>query len=84
MKNFKITIKFFSGLDQEAQIENYNQQLGYSFEITAGSRLRKVIKNFGLNRKGAITFYRDGEKIGKWSKLRDGDTISCFRPTGGG
>jgi len=84
MKKLNITIKLFSGLENDAKLTNYNLAKGYKLQIKPRTRLRTVIKILNLNKKGTITFYRDGDRLSKWSKLKDGDLISCFRPTGGG
>ena len=80
----KIKIKLFMGLDTIAKIDNYNLANGITLEIKNGTRLRTLKKKLNLNGAGFVTAFKGGEKISSWTRLKEGDTISFFKPTGGG
>ena len=83
-KTITVTIKLFSGLNKEIQTEGYDPGKGMSLSIKKGSRLKGVLKGIGLKNLSSNAYFRSGERIGLWTKLRDGDEVSCLRPSGGG
>ncbi len=83
-EQISITIKFFSGIDKDLKLEGYDPARGLSVPIKKGTRLRRVLGNMGVQKPSSIVYFRNGERIGLWTKLRDGDEVSCLRPSGGG
>ena len=79
-----IRIKLFTGLDHDAGLDDYDPSRGLTMRIPEGTKLAKIIINLGLPERGSLIFFCSGEKIDGRRKLKDGDEISCFRPTGGG
>ena len=79
-----VRIKFFSGIDKELKLESYNPAEGISMSIPSGKRLKWALKSAGLTQFSSYAFFRSGERISTWSKLKDGDEVSCLRPAGGG
>jgi hypothetical protein len=79
-----VRIKFFSGIDKELKLENYNPTEGLSMSIPSGKRLKWALKSAGLTQFSSYAFFRSGERVSTWSRLKDGDEVSCLRPAGGG
>jgi len=86
MRNKKISVrvKFFSGIEKEIQLRDYNPKIGVIMTVSPRKRLRYLVKSAGLNTSYPYIFIRDGRRITKWARLRDGDEISCLKPSGGG
>ncbi|MFH1351897.1 MAG: MoaD/ThiS family protein [Pseudomonadota bacterium] len=80
----RIKVRLFAGLDTIAKIEAYNPSDGVTLDIPKGIRLRKVAKMLGLSRPSTLIYFMNGERIGPWHKLKDGDEIDFFRPVAGG
>jgi len=79
-----VTIKLFSGLAQEIPLKDFDPAKGLSLKIKKRTRLRKVLKNLGLKKLSSLVYFSKGEKISLWTKLNDGDEVSCLRPSAGG
>ncbi|OHD63938.1 MAG: hypothetical protein A2176_15020 [Spirochaetes bacterium RBG_13_51_14] len=82
--NISVRIKFFSGIDKELKLNNYNPTTGITMDIPSGKRLKWTLKTAGMKTFSNYAFFRNGERIGLWAKLRDGDEVSCLKPSGGG
>jgi hypothetical protein len=82
--DISIRIKFFSGIDKELKLNNYDPAVGIAMKIPSGKRLKWALKNAGMIKFSSYAFFRSGERISLWSKMRDGDEVSCLRPSGGG
>jgi len=80
----KIHLKLFSGLHKEVDLKDYDTHRGVVLEVKKGTRLRTLLKSIGMKNRSSNSYFRDGGRIGLWSKLRDGDEIQCFKPSGGG
>jgi hypothetical protein len=83
-KEISIRIKFFSGIDKELKLEQYDPSRGITMNIPAGKRLKWALKNAGMTSFSGNAFFRSGERISTWTKLKDGDEVSCLKPSGGG
>ncbi|OHD72429.1 MAG: hypothetical protein A2W19_13880 [Spirochaetes bacterium RBG_16_49_21] len=83
-KKISVRIKFFSGLDKDLKLENYNPAEGIRIVIPKGKRLKLALKAMGLKTFSDCAYFRSGERISPWSKLRDGDEVTCLKPSGGG
>jgi hypothetical protein len=83
-KEISIRIKFFSGIDKELKLEQYDPSRGITMKIPAGKRLKWALKNAGMTSFSGYAFFRSGERISTWTKLKDGDEVSCLKPSGGG
>jgi len=83
-KEIEIKVKLYSGLHKEANIDKYNPDEGYILKIPKGSRVRYVVKQLGLPDIYSLAYFCNGQRIGIFTKLHEGDELSCFRPSGGG
>ena len=83
-KNITATIKFYSGIHRELGLEDYDPSRGLVVNIPPGTRLKKVLKGLGLKNLSSLAYFRGGERMGLWSKIRDEDEISCLKPSAGG
>lgn len=79
-----IHLKLFSGLHREVNLPDYDTHRGIVLEAKKGMRLRALLKSIGMKNLSSHSYFRRGERIGLWSKLKDGDEIQCFKPSGGG
>ncbi|MCP4133010.1 MAG: hypothetical protein GY754_18785 [bacterium] len=79
-----ITIKLFSGIEKELGIDEYDASDGLSRTVSEGARLGGVFKKLGLRKLSDYAFFRAGERLNRWTRLKDGDEVSCLRPSGGG
>ena len=85
MKNtITIKVKLFAGLDRDTGVENYDHDEGITFNVSAGTRLKKVVKMIGLSDRYSLVYFIRGEQVGLRKKLDDGDEIACLRPAAGG
>jgi molybdopterin converting factor small subunit len=66
-----IKVRLFAGLDQDASLNGFD-------------RLKKVVKMIGLPDRHLLAYFINGERVGLWRKLKDGDDISCLKPAAGG
>ena len=83
-KEISIRIKFFSGIDKELKLENYNPTFGVTMDVPSGKRLRWALKIVGMTAFSSYIYFRSGVRVSVWAKLKDGDEITCLRPAGGG
>ena len=79
-----IKVRLFAGLDQGADLKNYDHHEGLNLNIPKGTRLKKVVKMLGLPEGHLLAYFINGERVGLWRKLEDGDDISCLKPVAGG
>jgi hypothetical protein len=83
-KNISIRFKFFSGIDKELKLPDYNPGEGIIMSFPTGKRLKFALKTAGIKKATPYTYFRDGHRITTWARLRDGDEITCLKPSGGG
>ncbi len=83
-KKITVTIKLYSGIAKELEIKNFDPAKGLTLSVSRGTRLKKILKNLGISNLSRLAYFRGGERIGLWSKVKDGDEISCLKPSGGG
>ena len=79
-----IKIRLFAGLDQDADLNDYDRQEGLNLNAPQGTRLKKVVKMIGLRDWHLLAYFINGEQVKLGRKLEDGDDISCLKPTAGG
>ena len=79
-----IKVRLFTGLEQDAGLNNYDRQAGLDLNVPGGTRLKKVIKMIGLPDRHMLAYFIDGEQVGLRKKLEDGDEITCLKPAAGG
>ena len=88
MRNSKqtitIKIRLFAGLDQDADLKDYDREAGLNLNIPRGTRLKKVVKLIGLPNRHLLAYFINGEQVELGRKLEDGDDISCLKPAAGG
>lgn len=83
-KKIAINLKVFSGIDKELNLKNYNPKEGLHLEVNQGVRLGRVLKQLGMKNLSEYVMFCAGERVSRWYKVSDGDSISCMRPVGGG
>jgi hypothetical protein len=79
-----IKVRLFAGLDQDSGLNDYDRQKGLNLNVPRGTRLKKVVKLIGLPDRHLLAYFINGERVGLWRKLEDGDDISCLKPAAGG
>ncbi|MBN1497699.1 MAG: hypothetical protein JXA07_13065 [Spirochaetes bacterium] len=83
-KNISVRVKFFSDIDKEIKLRDYDPGKGIIMTISPGKRLKYLLKSAGVNTSYPYLYLRDGRRITRWTKLRDGDEITILKPSGGG
>ena len=83
-KKINVTIKLYSGIEKELTMKNYDPSSGVILEFNSRIRLKKVLQKLGLSNLSTNAYFRNGERIGLWTRLNDGDEVSCLKPSGGG
>ena len=79
-----VTLKFYSGIHKELNLESYDPAKGVTVTAKSGTRLKKILKDLGLPKISSFAYFCNGERIGLWTKLHDGEEVSCLKPSGGG
>lgn len=79
-----MSIKLFSGIPQELELDDYDLSKGIELSVEIGTRLKKVLKDLGMSKLSTCVFFCGGERIAPGYRLQDGDEVSCVRPAGGG
>jgi hypothetical protein len=83
-REITITVKLYSGIDRELSLASYDPDGGLVFTVKRGTRLGRLLKNLGLKKLSSYAIYCQGDRVGRWKRLSDGEEISCLRPAGGG
>jgi len=83
-KEISVRIKFFSGIDKELKLSDYDPAVGILMKIPSGKRLKWALKHAGMTSFSGNAFFRSGSRISTWTKLKDGDEVSCLKPSVGG
>jgi hypothetical protein len=83
-KDISVRIKFFSGIDKELRLGNHNPAVGITLNVPSGKRLRWALKTVGMTSFSSNIYFRSGARISPWTKLKEGDEITCLRTAGGG
>jgi len=84
MDQILITIKYYSGIEQELNIDGYNIGKGIVYYVKPGTRLRKILKDAGLKKLSRFCYFRDSLRISSWEKFYESSEVSCLRISGGG
>jgi len=82
--NIDVTLRFFSGIDKDLNIKDYDPSKGLTVTVPKGTRLKKILKELKMPKMSSNAYFKEGERMGLWSKVHDGDDISVLRPSGGG
>jgi hypothetical protein len=83
-KTITVTIKLFSGLEKIAGLKEYDPYKGITLQVRENIRLRRVLAQIGVKDLGLHAYFIEGKRVSLWTRLRDGDEISCMRPSAGG
>jgi len=84
MDKIIITVKYYSGIEKEIGIDNYDMGKGVIYSVKPGTRLRKIIKGTGLKRLSRFCFFSGGERVSIWKRVYESSEVSCLRISGGG
>ncbi len=79
-----VRIKLFSGIDKELKLEKFDPGEGVVMKVPSGKRLKWALKNLGIVDVSRNVYFRNGQRISAWAKLKDGDEVTCLRASGGG
>jgi len=79
-KQISVMIKLFGGME----VENYDPKKGLPLQCAKKTRLAEILEALGLKKTAHILCLVDGVKAEHSQKLKDGNTISLFRPLAGG
>lgn len=80
----KVVVKLHSGLHRGLSIENYDPGIGVEISIKDASSVRFALKSLGMKNISRHAYFINGERAGIFKRLKDGDELSCFRPSAGG
>ncbi|MBN2077764.1 MAG: hypothetical protein JW838_02280 [Spirochaetes bacterium] len=83
-REVSVRIKFFSGIDRELDLQNYDPASGVAMTLRSGTRLRRALRSIGVTDLSRNIYFRNGTRISVWAKLGEGDEVSCLRASGGG
>jgi len=84
MDQILITVKFYSGIEKELNIDGYDMGNGVIYPVKPGTRLRKILKSAGLKKLSRFSYFKDGYRISSWEKFYESSEVSCLRISGGG
>jgi hypothetical protein len=78
-----VTIKLFSGIEKTLKIHESGKS-GICVKAKRGTRLKHVLKKIGLENRKELVYFRNNIRINRWTRLEDGDVVSCLKISGGG
>ena len=84
MNQILITIKFYSGIEKELNIDGYDMGKGVVYPVKPGTRLRKILKSAGLKKLSRYSYFCGGLRISSWKKFYESSEVSCLKVSGGG
>lgn len=84
MDRIFITVKFYSGIEKELNIKEYDMGKGVIFAVKPGTRLGRVLKDAGLKKLSRFCYFSGGSRISSWKKFHESSEVSCLRISGGG
>jgi hypothetical protein len=79
-----VRIRLFSGIHRDIGLTGYDSASGIEVRVKKGTLLRTALRRVGFSRLSGYVFFRGGERISPWRSLKDGDEVSCLKPSGGG
>jgi molybdopterin converting factor small subunit len=79
-----VTFKFFSGIHLALNLEQYDLGKGITVKIKEGEQIKKILKRLGVPGISSCVYFINGVQGGLGTSLKEGDVISCFRPSAGG
>jgi hypothetical protein len=83
-KDITITVKLYSGLHHEISAPEYDPYKGKEIMVRDGTRLKKVLSGLGIRNLSSNAYFISGRRIGLWTRLHDGNEVSCVKPGAGG
>lgn len=83
-EQISVTIKFFSGIDKDLGLSNYDPGKGIILQIKQGAVVKKILKQMGLKKFSGLIIFCDGKRISTGTKIKTGCEISCLKLSGGG
>ena len=84
MGNIVITIKYYSGIEKELEIEDYDLEKGVLINVRPGITLKSILKDQGLKKHSQYIFFSCGHHISTWKRFYESAEISCLKVSGGG
>ncbi len=84
MDTITVTLKLYSGIHREINLEDYDPEKGILLSVKSGTGLRKILKMAGIRKTGSYIYFSEGERISVWNRIRYSREISCLKHSGGG
>ena len=79
-----INIKFYSGIDREIGLTEYDPYEGINLQVPVKSTLKHALKQLGYKKRSHHAVFCDGERSSLRHKLVEGNEISLIIPSAGG
>jgi hypothetical protein len=83
-EEISVTVKLFSGIEKQVKLHEYGGKGVLCVRTKKGGRLKHLLKKIGLENRKELAFFRNNIRISSWTRLEDGDVISCLKISGGG
>jgi hypothetical protein len=83
-EEISVTIKLFSGIEKQVKLHEYEGKGVLCVRMKKRTRLKHLLKKIGLENRKELAFFRNNIRINSWTRLEDGDVISCLKISGGG
>lgn len=84
MDQIQVTLKLYSGIHKEINLENYDPEQGLLLHVKPGTSLRKILIMAGFKKPRNYIYFSEGERISTWSRIKYSREISCLKHSGGG
>jgi molybdopterin converting factor small subunit len=79
-----VTIKLYSGIHCDLNLDSYDLGKGIIIQTLDGVRIRTIFNEIGMLNQSTCAYYINGKRVSLGTRLRDGDEVSCFKPSAGG
>lgn len=84
MSDINITLKLYSGIEKELNIQDYNPDNGIIITIKTGTSLRKILRQTGFKKLSRYVFFSGGHHVSVWKRFKEHAEVSCLKVSGGG
>jgi hypothetical protein len=79
-----VTVKLFSGIHRDMNLDSYDLGKGLIIQAWNGEKLKHVLSRIGMQNQSTCAYFINSKRAGLGTRLKDGDDISCFKPSAGG
>lgn len=84
MDSISVKVKLFGYSGSFSPSNGQDPMEGFLLELPHGARVKKAVKNLGIETRSFIPCFVNGERAGRNQRLKDGDNIVFFKPVAGG